>query len=88
MTANEHKYGLQNDVDDDNVDDTAMADVTIAVDDNAAPLVMATMMGMHKAMAVMVMTTILLTTAPANITINWTMTKNDDDKDADNGNDG
>ncbi len=38
-----------------------MTDVAIAVDDDAAPLVMATMMGTPEAIAVMVTTTILLT---------------------------
>jgi hypothetical protein len=69
LTANEHKYGLQNDVDDDNVGNTVMTDVAIAVNDDAEPLVMAAMMGTFKAIAVMVMTTILLTMAPANVTI-------------------
>ncbi len=63
-------------------------DVAITVNDNAAPLVMATMMGTPEAITMMVMTTILLTTAPANVTISWTMTMNDDDDDADNGDDG
>ncbi len=66
----------------------ATTDVTIAVEDNAAPLVMVMMTGMREAIAVMVMTTILLTMAPANITISWTMTTNDDDNNADIGNDG
>jgi hypothetical protein len=61
--------------------------VTIAVDNNAAPLVIAMMMVTPEAVAVMVMTAILLTTAPANITISWTMTMNDDNNDADIGND-
>jgi hypothetical protein len=73
MTTNEHKYGLQDDVDDDDVGDTAMTDVMIAVDNDAAPLVMGTMMGTPEAIAVMVMMTILLTTAPANVTISWTI---------------
>ena len=68
--------------------DTAMTDVVITVNDDTAPLVMATMMGMPEAIAVMVMTTILLTMAPENITISWTMTTNDDGDDADNGDDG
>jgi hypothetical protein len=62
-------------------------DVTIAIDNDAAPLVMAMMVGMPKAVAVMVATTILLTTAPANVTISWTMTTNDDNNDADISND-
>ncbi len=66
----------------------ATTDVPIAVDDNAAPLVMATMTGMPKAIAMMVTTTILLTTAPANVTIIWTMTTNDDENNTDNSNDG
>ncbi len=66
----------------------AAMDATIAVDNNAAPLVMAMMAGMPKAVAVMVTVTILLTTAPANVTISWTMTRNDDDNDADISNDG
>ncbi len=65
-----------------------MTDVAIAVNNNAAPLVMATMMGTPEAIAVMVTTTILLTMAPANVTISWTMTTNDDDDNADNGDDG
>ncbi len=48
---------------------------------------MATMMGTPEAIAVMVTTTILLMTAPANITTSWMMTMNDDD-DADNSNEG
>ncbi len=84
----EHKYGLRNDVDDDNVNITAMMEVTIAINNNAGPLVMATMMGTPKAVAMMVTTTILLTTAPANVTISWMMRTNDDDIDADNGDDG
>ncbi len=68
--------------------DTATMDVAIAVEDDATSLVMATMMGMPKATAVMVMTTILLTMAPANITISWKISTNYDDDDADNGNDG
>jgi hypothetical protein len=88
LTANEHKYGLQDDVDDDDVGDTATTDVAIAVSNNAAPLVMATMMGPPEAIAVMVTMTILLAMAPANVTISWTMTTNDDDDDADNGDHG
>ncbi len=65
-----------------------MADVAIAVNNNAAPLMMVMMTGMPKSIAVMVRTTILLMTASANITISWTMTTNDDDNDADNSNDG
>ncbi len=88
LTANEDKYGLRDDVDYDDVGDTATTDVAIAVNDDAAPLGMVTMMGTPEAIAVMVTTTILLTTAPVNVTISWTMTTNDDDDDADNGNDG
>jgi hypothetical protein len=62
--------------------------VAIAVDGNAVPLVMAMMMGMPKAIAMMVTTTILLTTAPVNVTISWTITTNDDDDNADIGDDG
>ncbi len=65
-----------------------MTDVVITVNDDTAPLVMATMMGMPEASAVIVTTTKLLTTAPANVTISWTMTTNDDNNDADNGDDG
>jgi hypothetical protein len=65
-----------------------MTDIAITINDDAAPLVMATMMGMPEAIAVMVAMTILLTTAPANITISWTMTTNDDDDNADNRDDG
>jgi hypothetical protein len=68
--------------------DTATMDVEIAIDNNAAPLVMATMMGTPEAIAVMVTMTILLVTAPANVTISWTMTTNDDNNNADNGDDG
>ncbi len=68
--------------------DTAMTDVAIAIDNNAAPLVMTMMMGTPKAIAVMVTRTILLTAAPVNVTISWTMPTNDDDNNADNGNDG
>ncbi len=85
---NEHKYGLQDDVNDDNVGDTVTTDVTIAINDNAAPLVMAMIMGMPKAFAVMATTTILLMTAPANVIISWTMTRNDDEDNADNGDEG
>ncbi len=53
-----------------------------------SPLVMAMMTGMPEAIAVMVTMTILLTMAPENVTISWTMTTNDDDNDADIGNDG
>jgi hypothetical protein len=60
-TANEHKYSLQNNVNDDNAGDTGMTDVAIAVNDDAAPLVMVTMMGTPEAIAMMVTTTILLT---------------------------
>ncbi len=88
MTANEHKYGLQNNVDDVNVGNTATMDVTIVVKDVAGPLVMATMTEMPEAIAVMVTMTILLTTAPANVTISWTMTTNDNNNNADNSNDG
>jgi hypothetical protein len=88
LTANELKYGFQNDVDDDDVGNTATMDVAIAVNNNAAPLVMATMMGMPEAIVLMVTTTILLAIAPANVTISWMMTTNDDNDDADNGDDG
>ncbi len=88
LTTNEHKYGLQNDVNDDNVGDTAMMDVGIAINNDASPLVVVTMMDTPEAIAMMVTTTILLTTAPANITISWTMTTNDDNDNADNGNHG
>jgi hypothetical protein len=63
-------------------------DVAIAVDNNAAPLVMAMMTGTPEAIAMMVMTTILLMTAPANIAVSWMITTNDDDDDADIGDDG
>ncbi len=66
----------------------ATTNVAITIDNNAVPLVMAMMMGTPKAIAMMVMTTILLMTAPANVTISWTMTTNDDNNDADIGNDG
>ncbi len=88
LTTDEHKYGLQDDVNDDNLGDTATTGVAIAVDNNTAPLVTAMMMGTPEAIAVMVTTTILLMTAPANVTISWTMTMNDDNNDADNGDDG
>ncbi len=65
-----------------------MTDVAIAVNDDAAPLVMAMMTGTPEAIVVMVTMTILLTAAPANVTISWTMTTNDEDNDADNGDDG
>ena len=58
--------------------------IVIAINDNAAPLVMVTMMGTSKTIAVVLTMTILLTTAPANVTISWTMTTNDDDNNADN----
>jgi hypothetical protein len=88
-TVNEHKYGLQNDVDDNNVGNTATADVVITINDNAVPLVMATMRGMPKAIALMATTTILLTTGPANVTNSWTMTTNHDgSNNAENGDDG
>jgi hypothetical protein len=61
----------------------AMTDVAIAVDNNAVPLVMAMMSGTFEAIAVMVTTTILLMTVPANVTISWRMTTNDDGNDAD-----
>ncbi len=67
---------------------TATTDVGIAVNNNAMPLVMVTMMGMSEAIAVMATMTILLTKTPANITISWAMTTNDDNNHADNGNDG
>jgi hypothetical protein len=66
---NEHKYGLQNDVDYDDMGNTATTDVPIAVNDNAVPPVMATMMGMPKAIFVMVTMTIQLTMALSNVTI-------------------
>ncbi len=66
----------------------ATTDVMIPIDNDAAPLVMVMMMGTHEAIAVMVMPTILQTTAPANITISWRMTTNDDDDNADIGNNG
>jgi hypothetical protein len=88
LTTNEHKNSLQNGVDDDNIGETATTDVAITINDDAAPLVMATMTRMPKAITVMVTTTILLTMAPANIIISWTMTTNDDNDDADNSNDG
>jgi hypothetical protein len=75
-------------VDDDKAGAMATTDVAIAVNNDAAPLVMAMMTGMPEAIAVMVTTTILLTTAPANKTISWMMTTNDDDKDADIGDGG
>ncbi len=66
--------------------DTATTDVAIAINDDKHSLVMVTMMGTPKAIAVMVGTTILLTMAPANVvTISWTMTINDDSNDADTG---
>jgi hypothetical protein len=88
LAAKEHKNNYQNNVDDDEAGAMAMTDVMIAVNNNAAPLVMAMMTGMPEAIAVMVMRTILLTSAPANVTISWTMTTNDDDGDADIGDDG
>ena len=66
----------------------ATTDVAIAVNNNAVPLVMVMMTGTLKAIAVMVTTTILLTMAPAYVTISWMMTTNDDNINADNGNDG
>jgi hypothetical protein len=75
-------------VDDDKKGAMAMMDVAMAVKDNAAPLVIAMMTGMPKAIAVMVTTTILLTTDPVNITISWTMKMNDDNNNADNSDDG
>ncbi len=68
--------------------DAGTMDVAITVNNNAAPLVMAMMMRTPEAIAMMVMTTILLATAPVNVTISWTMTTNDDDNDADNRDDG
>ncbi len=44
-------------------------------------------MGAPKAIAVMVTSTILLMTAPANVTISWTITTNDDNNNADIGDD-
>ncbi len=66
----------------------ATMDIAIAVDNNAAPLVIVMMTGMPKAMAVMVTTIILQTTAPVNVTISWTMTTNDDDDNVDISNNG
>ncbi len=63
-------------------------DVAIAIDGEAAPLVMVLMMGTPEAITVMVTTTILLKRAPGNVTISWTMTTNDDNDDADIGKDG
>ncbi len=62
-------------------------DVALAVDNKAVLLVMAMMTGTPKEIVLMVMTTILLTTAPANVTISWTMTMNDDNDNADKGDD-
>ncbi len=72
-------------MDDDKAGAMVMLDVAIAIDNNAAPLVMVMMTGTHEAIAMMVTTTILLTTAPENVTINWTIRTNDDDNDADIG---
>ncbi len=66
----------------------ATTDVAIAANNNAAPLVLTMMTGMPEAIAMMVTTTILLATTPANVTISRTMTTNDDVNDADIGNDG
>ncbi len=66
----------------------ATTDGANAVNNDAAPLVMAMMTGTPEAIAMMVRMTILLTTASGNITISWTMTTNDGDNDADNGDDG
>jgi hypothetical protein len=82
-----HKNGEQNDVDDNKAGTMATTDVAIAVNNNAAPLVMAMMTGMPEAIAMMATATILLTTAPVNVTISWTMTTNDDNNNADIGND-
>ncbi len=49
---------------------------------------MAMMTGTPEAIAVMVTMTILLTMVPENIRINWTMTTNDDNNNADNVDDG
>ena len=76
LAVNEHKNGLQNDVDEDDAGDTATTDVAIAINDDAAPLVMTTMKGKPVSIAMTMTTTILLTTAPANVTISWTMTTN------------
>jgi hypothetical protein len=75
-------------VDDDEADAMVTMDVMIAVNNDAVPLVMAMMMGAPKAIAVMVTTTILLTRAPANVTISWMVTTNDDNDNADIGDDG
>jgi hypothetical protein len=83
LATKEHKNGYQNDVDDDKAGAMATIDVMIAVKNCAAPLVMAMMMGTPEEIDVMVTTTILLTMAPVNVTISWTMTTNDDDNDAD-----
>ncbi len=88
LATKEHKNGSQNNVDDDEAGAMVMTDVAIAVNNDAAPLVMAMMTGMPKTITVMVTTTILPMTAPVNITISWTMTTNDDDDDADIGDDG
>ena len=88
LAVNEHKNGLQNAVDEDDAGDTATTDVAIAVNDDAAPLVMTTMKGNPVSIAMTMTTTILLTTAPVNVTISWTMTTNDGNNDADIGNDG
>jgi hypothetical protein len=52
-------------VDDDEAGAMATTGVTITINDDAAPLVITMMMGMTKAIAMMVTTTILLTMAPA-----------------------
>ncbi len=75
-------------MDDDKAGAMATTDVKIAVDDNTAPLVIVMMTGTPKTIAVMVMTTILLTMAPVNVTISWMMTMNDDDNDVEIGDDG
>jgi hypothetical protein len=74
-------------VDDDKAGAMATMDVAVAVNNNATPLVTAMMTGTPKAIAMMVMMTILLTMASVNVTISWTMTMNDDNNDADNGDD-
>ncbi len=66
----------------------ARTDVTIAVNNYAAPLVMRMMMETPKAVAVTARMTILLTMAPGNVTISWTMTMIDDDANAVIGGDG
>ncbi len=66
----------------------AKTDVAIAINNNAAPLVMGMMTGTPKKIAMMVTMTTLLTTAPENASFSWTMTMNDDNNNADISNDG